>query len=255
LLTAGPGETVTIAQSGIPTGQVVGYQVIKAVSGSVAIGRTTTGVVERPAGSGNYVATFVAPVEVDLYLIVIDWNAGVITTTKSKVEELQITSAVAQAATGLGLVGDYAKANLGGETFQLLLESANYGSGYVDLAIQSVEARVVSATLDEATLPVAVLSYLGKLVALELMPAAIDLWNNRPQSRSIPSEPGRDRLLPVAVDDAQGPGRPPAGGGPGRAGARAPAAARRAPERRLVRSGDRRGRPRSRHARPAPVPA
>jgi hypothetical protein len=48
LLTAGPGETVTIAQSEIPTGQVVGYQVIKAVSGSVAIGRTTTGVVGAP---------------------------------------------------------------------------------------------------------------------------------------------------------------------------------------------------------------
>jgi hypothetical protein len=42
LLTAGPGETVTIAQSEIPTGQVVGYQVMKAASGSVAIGRTTT---------------------------------------------------------------------------------------------------------------------------------------------------------------------------------------------------------------------
>lgn len=189
MLTAGPGEVITIAQSGIPTGQDVGYQVIKAVSGSVAIGRTSTGVVERPAGSGNYVMTFVAPVEVDIYLIVLDWNAGVINSTKSKVEELQVTSAVMQEETGLGLVADYAKANLGGETFQILLDSANYGSGFIALAIAAVEARVSNVAINESLLPVVVLSYLGKLVALELMSAAIDVWNNRPQAKSIASDP------------------------------------------------------------------
>jgi hypothetical protein len=138
------------------------------------------------------VATFVAPVEVDLYLIVLDWNAGVITTTKSKVEEFQITSTVSQAATGLGLIADYVKTFLGGETFKLLFESADYGPGYITLAIETVKARVMSdplLTSDEGTLPVVVLSYLGKLGALQLLPAAADLWSTRAQSRSVGSDP------------------------------------------------------------------
>lgn len=192
MVTVGPGETITISQSGIPTAQVVGYQVIKAATGAVAIGRTTTGVSERPAGSGNYVATFVAPVEVDMYLVVLDWNGGVITTTKSKVEEIQVTSAVAQATTGLGLIADYVKTSLGGDTFQLLLDSANYGASYITLSIEAVKARVLTTTLltvNENTLPVVVLSYLGKLSALQLIPAAIDLWSDRAQSRSFGSDP------------------------------------------------------------------
>lgn len=189
---AGPGETITITQSGIPTGQSVGYQVIKAATGSVAIGRTEAGVVERPSGSGNYIATFVVPVEADLYLIVIDWNNGVITTTKSKVEELQVTSAVAQDATGLGLIADYTKTFIGGETFKLLMESESYGPAYISIAIGVVKARVMTtviSTVEEDTLPVVVLSYLGKLAALQLMSAAADIWSDRAQAKSVASDP------------------------------------------------------------------
>src|SRR4051794_39173519 len=139
MVTVAPGETLTIAQSGIPTGRTVGVQLIKAATGAVALGRSTTGVVERPAGSGNYPATFVAPVEADLYLIVLDWNNGTITTTTSKVEELQVTSSAAAADTGLGEIADYAKMAIGGESFTLLLESPNYGASFISLAVDVVK--------------------------------------------------------------------------------------------------------------------
>jgi hypothetical protein len=192
MITAGPGETITITQSGLPTGRVVGYQVIKAASGTIAIGRTTASVVERPAGSGNYVATFSAPVEVDVYLVVIDWNAGVITPSTSKVEEMQVTSTINQEETGLGPVADYTKTALGGETWRLLMDSEHYGPGYIALAIETIKARVMMTSLPsslESTLPIVVLSYLGKLTALQLMTAAADVWSFEAQSRSVGNDP------------------------------------------------------------------
>lgn len=190
--TVGPGETITISQSGIPTGESVGVQVVKAATGSIAIGRSTVNVDERPAGSGNYVAILVAPVEADVYLIVFDWNNGVLTPTKSKVEEIQVSSTVAQADTGLGEVADYAKQALGGESFTLLMDSTNYGPTFISVAIEAVKARVMTGTLltvDEGTLPRVVLSYLGKLVALELMPAVIDAWMVQVQSKAVGNDP------------------------------------------------------------------
>lgn len=183
---------IVVTQSGIPTGQAVGFQVIKAATGSVTIGRTAIGVSERPAGSGNYVATFSAPVEADLYLIVFDWNAGVITPTTSKVEELQVTTSVAMINTGLGEIADYVKAFLGGESFKLLVQSANYGATFVSLAIDVVKNRVMAAppaTVNEGTLPSVVLSYLGKLAALELRMAVYDVWQREVQSQSFGSDP------------------------------------------------------------------
>lgn len=203
MFSVGPGETITIAQSGIPTGQTVGYQVMKAASGSISIARTTVGVVERPAGSGNYIATFVAPPEPDLYLIVIDWNNGVINTSTSKVEELLVTSTVAQDETGLGPVADYTKTFLGGETFQMLLDSVNYGPGYISTAIGIVKARVSTVTIDlagESLLPIIVLSYLGKLSALQLIPAAIDIWATQAQSKSMGNDPAE--IVTYASRDA-----------------------------------------------------
>lgn len=210
MIIAGPGEAVTLSVDGIPTGEVVGYQVMKAATGTVAVGRTTVGVVERPSGSGNYVATFAAPVEADLYLIVLDWNGGVITTTKSRVEEMQVASATAQAETGLGLIADYVKTFIGGETFDLLVGSPSYGSAYVSIAIETVKARVMEdplLTSQEGTLPVVVLSWLGKLAALQLLPAAADAWSTRAQSRSVGSDPteivtypSREAMLKLLAD-------------------------------------------------------
>lgn len=190
--TANPGQTITISESGIPTGQAVGYQVIKAASGTVAIGRTTTGVIERPSGSGNYVITFVAPVEGDLYLIVLDWSAGVLAPETSRVVELQVIAAVSTSPSGLGAVADYVKVAIGGENFKALHDSVDYGDAFIARAIAVVKARtflVPPVTIDEAGLSVIVVSYLGKLAALELMSALRSYWNLQYQSQSLGDDP------------------------------------------------------------------
>jgi hypothetical protein len=199
MVTVGPGEAVTIVQSGIPTGQTVGYQVVKAATGSVAIGRTTTGVAERPSGSGNYVITLTAPAEVDLYIIVLDWAGGVLSPSTSKSEELQVTSSAAQADTGLGEVADRVKLALGGESFKLLAESPEFGPSFISVAIETIKNRVMTtpvAVADEGTLPAVVLSYLGKLAALELLPAVADIWGTQPQSKSVGNDPAESVTYP-----------------------------------------------------------
>lgn len=192
LLTAKPSETVTITESGIPTGSTVGYQIVKALSNITVLGRTTVAVVERPSGSGNFVIPFIAPVEDDLYLLVIDYKNGTID-EESIVRELQVTSVTATATpTGLGAIADWAKAALGGETWKGLAESENYGTDFISKAIESVKQRVMStppATEDENQLSTLVLSYLGKLAALQLLPAARDYWGNQQQSISIGDDP------------------------------------------------------------------
>jgi hypothetical protein len=199
---AAPGQTITISQDGLNSGLVVGYQVIKAATGTVAIGRSTTGVVERPSGSGNYVATFVAPVEADLYLVVMDWNNGHITATTSVVSELRVTSAAAATPTGLGLVADYTKMALGGAIFEGLRGDSNYGDTFIGLAIEAVKHRVMSAppdTASEGVLPVVLLSYLGKLSALELMGAVRTMVGEWLQSKSTGADPTEIATYPDRV--------------------------------------------------------
>lgn len=198
MLTAGPGQSITVSQSGLPTGASVGYQVIKAASGTVAIGRTTVGVVERPASSGNYVATFTVPAEADLYLIVLDWSGGVLAPATTKVEELQVTSLQA-AETGLGAIADNVKVYLGGETFDGIATDSHAGEGTISLAISNIKARVFTSppvTSAEVLLPQIVLSYLGKVGALELLPAARAYWNSQVQSESVGHDPTEVTVYP-----------------------------------------------------------
>lgn len=198
MLTAGPGQTITISQDDLPTGLDVGFQVIKAATGAIVVGRSTTGVFERPTSSGNYVATFVTPVEADLYLIVMDWSGGTLSPSTSVVQQLQVTS-MQPAETGLGPIADYAKLYLGGETYRGIVSSPTGGEGTIALAIGAVKARVFTSppiTAAESLLPQVVISYLGKLVALELMPAARDYWNTQYQSESTGSDPTEIATFP-----------------------------------------------------------
>lgn len=181
MLTVNPGQTTTLTAAGLPTGVPVGFQVLKAVAGTIAIGRTTTGVFERPAGSGIYVITFVAPAEGDLYLVVMDWTGGVLAPETTRVEDLQVSAQVVSGSSGMGAVADYVRMNLGGETFKGLRNSPDYGAGEITRAIEVVKARVMKtpvATLDEATLPVLVIDYLAILASLELVTAARDFWGS-----------------------------------------------------------------------------
>lgn len=190
--TTSPGKTTVITLSDLPSGQIVGIQVIKAANGLVSIGRTTTGVVERPPGSGAYVVTFVAPAEGDLFLLVADWSGGVISDSTTRVEELNVTAEVQPGSSGLGYVADYTKMYLGGETWRGLADSLNYGTPFIARAIEVVKRRVFTNppdTANENTLPVLVLDYLGICAALELIPAARDWWMNQHISISEGDDP------------------------------------------------------------------
>lgn len=180
--TTSPGQTTIITESGIPTGESVGFQVFKAASDTPVSARQTLGVSERPAGSGNYVITFIAPAEGDLYLVVLDWNGGILTPETSKVIDLRVTSAVELGSSGLGEVADYAKMYLGGETWSGLVNSADYGPSYVSRAIDTIKRRTMATppdTAGEASLDPIVASYLGLLSALQLISAARDYWGSQ----------------------------------------------------------------------------
>ncbi len=181
-----------LTEQGLPTGVVVGFQVLTAATGTVAIARTTTGVIERPAGSGNYVLNFISPVVGDLYLVVSDWSGGVLAPETSRVSELIVTSAVVAGSSGLGAVADYVKMNMGGETWRLLTNSADYGQTFVVRAIELVKRRAMQnppVTADEGALDPRVLDYLGILASLQLVSAARDAWGSQVISKSEGDSP------------------------------------------------------------------
>lgn len=195
---ASPGQSITISQDGLPSGESVGYQVIKAATQSVVIGRTL-GVSEVPAGSGNYVVSFTAPVEADLYLIVLDWSDGFITPETSSVADLQVTTTAAAVMSGLGLVADQAKVAIGGSTFDGLATSMDFGTSFIQMAVDNVKARVMRfppSTADEVMLPAILLQYLGKLCALELISAARDLWMTQAEQINIGNDPVENVTYP-----------------------------------------------------------
>lgn len=93
MLTVKPGEDFNAAVSTAVTGQTgtLAVQVVLPGEQQVAIPRTTAGIVEFPAGSGNYGVELVAPVNPGEYLIVWDWaGSGAITPANSHVEQLLI---------------------------------------------------------------------------------------------------------------------------------------------------------------------
>lgn len=188
-----PGQTTILSESGLPSGALVGFQVIRAANGTVAVARTSTGVVERPAGSGNYVIHFVAPVEGDLYLVVVDWSDGILTPETTRVIDLKVTSEVQPGTTGMGAVADYVHMHLGGETWKgLTAPAGNYGEGFVVQAIELVKEQIFQdppAMANEYLLPRRVLHYVAICAALQLIPAAIDFWGSMETSRSIGNDP------------------------------------------------------------------
>lgn len=209
--TTNPGSTTTVTFSGIPADAVVGFQVLRAASGLVSIARTELGVTQRPPGTGNFVAIFNAPIEGDLYLVVADWSAGVLTPETSQVKELKVETVAQPGSSGLGTVADYVKMRLGGETFKGLAESDDYGMAYISQAIELVKRRVMSnppAVGDEGSLDILVQDYLGLLGALELIPAARDWWASQVVSTSTGDDPteivtftDRSKMVDTLRDD------------------------------------------------------
>lgn len=189
--TARPGQTTTITQDGIPSGAAVGFQVIKAANGLVAIARTNAGVSNIPAGTSSYTISFTAPIEIDLYLMVIDWTGGVLDEL-AIVRDLRVVSVAEAGDSGMGAIADYAKAHMGGETWNRLTTHPLYGEAFVSQSIGVVKDRIFTSpptTEDEGEFPRIVLDYLGICAALQLIPAARDLWMQEEISRTIGHDP------------------------------------------------------------------
>jgi hypothetical protein len=98
-----PSKTFEATASGFTTGLVgtIGVRVVDG-QGGTTIARTTSGIVESPAGSGVYTATLTSPSDVGQYEVVWD-DAGSPTTWAA--EDLTVTSSGAVPVTGSPGVG------------------------------------------------------------------------------------------------------------------------------------------------------
>ena len=86
-----PSTSFQAVLTGAPTGLAgtLGVQVLLASSGATSIARTTSGISEKPAGSGIYVATLTAPSAIGEYIVV--WDTGTVTPSTTTSEELFVT--------------------------------------------------------------------------------------------------------------------------------------------------------------------
>lgn len=206
-----PADTAVISFDELPTGLVgsptpIAVQIQRASSGTIVLARTTNGVVERPAGSGNYVVTLVSPSELDDYLVVIDWSAGELTPATSRVAQLRVTFTLPMEVSGLGPLADQARAQLG-KTFDALRNDPNYGPTQILGRVEVVKARTMTtppAPSEEDALPLLVKDYLGRLIALELMPAAYAYWGRNPISTTTGNEPSESTTWPDPIKVLEG---------------------------------------------------
>lgn len=186
-----PSDQIVFVFEEPPSGATVGVQIRNAVSDLVEVGRTTTGVSEQPAGSGIFVFVGAAPASEGDYLVIADWNAGVLTDNLSEVKELRVSATVPVATSNLGAIADAAKSHLA-SIFDKLINSPSYGQSLVVGQIETIKTRVLKtppATADEGSLNRVVVDYLGKLVALSLIAPATALLQDEIQSRSTGNEP------------------------------------------------------------------
>lgn len=106
MIYAAPSTSFEATLSGAPTGLVgtLGVRIMDGVGGTT-VARTTSGIVETPAGSGVYVATLIAPSSTGQYQVV--WDTGTLGPTTTTAEDLTVTSSVPTAIVGTGWKPDY----------------------------------------------------------------------------------------------------------------------------------------------------
>jgi hypothetical protein len=97
-----PGLTFTAILSSAPTGLVgtLGVRLLDP-TGAIVIARTTSGIAEVPAGSGEYVGTLVAPVTSGAFIVF--WDNGVVSPSTTASEELTVTASPPESG---GVVGE-----------------------------------------------------------------------------------------------------------------------------------------------------
>jgi hypothetical protein len=119
-----------------------------------------------------------------------EWVAT--TPTRTSGEQIYVEADPIASPPSVSTIVDYTRLYLGGENWDLLDSSANFGIAHIILAIEAVKRRVLPsppAPSGESALNGNLLAYLGILSALELLPAALDAWANRLISRSTGNDP------------------------------------------------------------------
>lgn len=188
-----PGAVITAVLEEAETGLVgtLGVQIRELITNTIVRARSIDNIREQPPGTGNYVADLTAPVEFGDYQIVWDKNGGVLTPQDTAIEELRVTATIPVAASGLGPVADAAWSHLG-EHFLKLRNSDSYGTAFLSIKSETVKRRVMTvppAVADEHNLDPLVIDYLGKLLALELIPPLYAFYANVPQTKSTGDRP------------------------------------------------------------------
>lgn len=165
-------------------GTDLGVQV-QTLTGLVKRARTTVGVSEVPTGSGNYIAEVTTPGDLGEFLVIWDWNGGVMAAGLNYVEQLTVATVMPSDEAGYGVIARAAYTHMP-ETIAALLKSNDFGGA---LSLQNraevVKRRVFKtppSMADEANLDLFLIDYLGRLLALDLVPAGIDYWSRVPQA-------------------------------------------------------------------------
>lgn len=122
------------------------------------------------------------------------WEYEWTTTTPARVSggEVYVESDPVSSSPSTNTVADHTKFWLGGENWLVLANSPNFGISHIILGIENVKRRVLTSPPSpsgESALHGNVLTYLGLLSALELIPATLDAWNNKIITRSTGNDP------------------------------------------------------------------
>lgn len=190
-----PTETVTALLEGAPSGLltqgVLGVELREQGSDLVKIGRTTNGIVEKPTLPGYYWWTFVLPAEGGDYYVLWDRDNGARAEGMTAIEQVRVSSFQSAEDAEVGEIAWRARGHIP-ETYLALWKAESFGPAHIQLKADVIKRRVMTtvvAVADEPSLDTLVLDYLGRLVALELIPPGRDYWANQIQSQSIGDDP------------------------------------------------------------------
>lgn len=154
---------------------------------NVAVVHTYPTVAITKTSTGTYYGEFVLT-EIGV------WEYEWTTTTPARVSggEVYVESDPVSSSPSTNTVADHTKFWLGGENWLVLANSPNFGISHIILGIENVKRRVLTSPpvpSGESALNGNVLTYLGLLCALELIPAARDCWANKIITRSTGNDP------------------------------------------------------------------
>lgn len=190
-----PTETVTAllesAPSGLLTQGVIGAELRTEGTDLVKIARTANGIVEKPTLPGYYWWTFTLPPEGGNYYVLWDRDNGTRAEGMTAIEQVRVSVFQSAEDAEVGEIAWRARGHIP-ETYLALWKADSFGPSHIQLKADVIKRRVMTTVIAveaENTLDTLVLDYLGRLVALELIPPGRDYWANQLQSESIGDDP------------------------------------------------------------------